>query len=160
MLSARFPSPQTPPHPAPSCCPPTRWPHFREAFSLRRCPAVAPTHPSPCPTPGPTRERAALTSGTAAPGETQQAQQRVIWEKVELSTDNKKGVASFNPHFFYPPCSTPFRGPSSEQVFSSASSCLPCEFFFHLIFSPSSEQHQGKPVYLASCPYSRAGPVL
>lgn len=78
VLSGHFPSPRTPPHLAPFCCPPIHWLHSQEACSLRHCPVVMLTHPSLCPTPGPTKERAVLTSKTPAPGEKQQAQQRVI----------------------------------------------------------------------------------
>lgn len=77
VLSARSPSPRTPPHPDPSCCPPTRWLHSQEACLLRHCPAVVQTPPSLCPTHGPTRERTPLNSETPVPGETQQSQQRV-----------------------------------------------------------------------------------
>lgn len=113
VLSARFPSPRIPPHLAPSCCPPTHWLHSQEAFLLQHCPAVTQTCPSLCPTPGPTRERTALTSKTPACGETQRVQQRVISEKeVELSTECENVVASLYHQLFYTPCSTPFRGPS------------------------------------------------
>lgn len=78
VLSARFLSQLTPPHPAPSYCPLTLWLHSREACLLQHCPAIMLARPSRCPTPGPTRKRTALISETPAPGETQQAQQRVI----------------------------------------------------------------------------------
>lgn len=77
VLSARFLSPLTQPHLAPSYCPPTHWLHSREACLLQHCPAIMLTLPSLCPTPGPTRKTTPLTSETPAPGETQQAQQRV-----------------------------------------------------------------------------------
>lgn len=78
VLSARSPSPRTPPHPDPFSCPLTRWRHSLEACLLRHYPAATQTPPSLCPTHGPIRERTPLSSETAAPGETQPAQRRVI----------------------------------------------------------------------------------
>lgn len=86
VLSEHFPSPQILPHPVPSFFPPTHWLRSQGARLHQPCPAIVQIHLSPCRTPGPTKKRTVLYSGSQAHGETQQTQQRVIKEKESWSS--------------------------------------------------------------------------
>ncbi|KAF3844714.1 hypothetical protein F7725_007877 [Dissostichus mawsoni] len=89
-----------------------------EACLLRHYPAATQTPPSLCPTHGPIRERTTLSSETAAPGETQPAQRRM------LSPASAGLPHEFFFHFVVSPGSkqhqgNPFYLSCSEQVHSN-----------------------------------------